>query len=271
MRFKDKVVVVTGAGSGIGEGIAEEFGKEGAIVAIAEINSVNGRKVEEKLKAQGIQAAFFHVDISDENSVLSAVQQIHDQFGRIDVLINNAGVSLWRNILDTTTAEWDKIMGVNLKGLFLMSKHCASYIKLSDVRSIVNISSVHANLTLAGVDAYVASKGGILSLTRSMALSLRELKIRVNGICPGYIETPMTTNVLEAAEDSAKLKERFLSFHLADRLGTAKDIGRVCMFLSSEDAAFINGHIMVVDGGVSIQLPNRGAEALPSRYNHVSL
>lgn len=256
MRFKDKVVVVTGAGSGIGEGIAEEFGKEGAEVAIVEIHPGNGRKVEEKLIAQGIQAAFVHTDIADEDSVIAAVQQINKTFGKMDVLINNAGVTLWRNLLDTTVSEWDKIMGVNLKGMFLMSKHCAPCIKLSDVRSIVNISSVHANLTLAGVDAYVASKGGIVSLTRSMALSLRELKIRVNGICPGYIETPMTTDVLAAAKDSERLKERFLSFHLADRLGTAKDIGRVCMFLSSEDAAFVNGHIMVVDGGVSIQLPN---------------
>lgn len=256
MRFRDKVVVVTGAGSGIGEGIAEQFGLEGAKVVIAEIDEERGRSVETKLRSEGIAATFVRTDVSDESSVISAAAGLERQFGVVDALVNNAGIELWKSLLETSSAEWDRILGVDLKGVFLMSKHFAPLMKQSAVRSIVNISSVHALETVADLDAYAAAKGGVLSMTRSMAISLKPLRIRVNGICPGYIDTPMWQRVLDAAEDADQLNAHVLSFHLTDRIGTPRDIGRVCMFLSSEDAAFVNGHVMVVDGGVTVQLKN---------------
>lgn len=255
MNFENKVVIVTGAGSGIGEGVAEQFGKAGARVILAEINEDSGRRAESKLRSEQIEATFVRTDVSDESSVRACVRQAAEQYGTIDALINNAGVELWKSVLETSEEEWDRIVGVDLKGVFLMSKACAPAMADSDVRSIVNISSVHAIATVPGLDAYAAAKGGVVSLTRSMALSLNRLRVRVNGISPGYIHTPMWQRVLDAGNER-EIMDQVLSFHLSDRIGTPRDIGRVCMFLSSEDAAFINGQVIVVDGGVTIQLKN---------------
>lgn len=255
MRFQNKVAVITGSGLGIGEGIAEEFGKEGATVVIAEINVHNGQRVEKRLRGMGIQAKFIHTDVSSEASVAAAVSEIAASLPGIDILINNAGVRLPKSLLDTSSEEWDQVLGVHLKGVFLMSKHCAPLLRHSTVRSIVNIASVHALETSPNLDAYAAAKGGVVSFTRSSALSLKDWRIRVNCICPGYIETPQFRQlVLDKLEDPDEQMAQMISFHPTDRIGNQTDIGRVCMFLSSEDAAFVNGHIMVVDGGVTAQL-----------------
>lgn len=257
MRFSDKVVVITGAGSGIGEGIAEEFGQAGATVVIAEMNAGSGRRVEQKLTGMGIRAEFIQVDVADERSAAQAATRISESLGTIDALVNNAGVKLSKGFLETSSEEWDTVLGVHLKGVFLMSKHCIPFMQHSATRSIVNISSVHAFETLPNFDAYAAAKGGVVSLTRSMAQSLRALRVRVNCICPGYIQTPMWRHqALQQAQDPDRLMEHLLSFHLTDRIGNPGDVARAAMFLSSEDAAFVNGHVMMVDGGVTTQLPS---------------
>lgn len=254
MRFADAVVVVSGAGAGIGKGIAEEFGLEGAKLAIMEINAEAGSRAEAELRERGIEACFIETDISSEGSVRRAVERVAERWGRIDAVVNNAGIALWKGIKDLSGEEWDRVLGVDLKGVFLLSKHCIPHMKNSAVRSIVNISSVHAFSTVPHYDAYAASKGGVLSLTRSMALTLKEDGIRVNAICPGFIDTDLLTRYVESLEDPDAYRKYILSLHTVPRIGTPRDIGRACLFLSSRDAEFINGQILTVDGGLSIQL-----------------
>ena len=254
MNFRDKVIVVTGAGAGIGKGIAEEFAKEGARIAVLEINAETGAKAAEELREQGTDAVFIQTDVSSNDSVKSAVEQVAAQWGVIDALINNAGIAVWKGVKELTSEDWDRVMGVNLKSVFLLSKYSIPFMKDSSVKSIVNISSVHAENTIANYDAYVTAKGGIQSLTRSMSLTLQEDRIRVNGVCPGFIDTEMFQKFLESLDDPEAYLKYILAFHTRGRIGTPKDIGRVCIFLCSPDADFINGQLITVDGGVSFQL-----------------
>lgn len=254
MRFKDKVVVVSGSGTGIGKGIAFEFGKEGARLVIADVNAETGALAAEEMQKQGIQSVYIQTDVSDSLSVESAVKQIVDKWSTIDVVINNAGIAVWKGIKDLTPEEWDQVLGVDLKGVFLMSKFCAPHMLNSSLKSIVNISSVHAYATVPHYDAYAASKGGVVSLTRSMALTLKEDGIRVNGVCPGFIDTEMLQRYVDSLDDPETYMKYVLSIHTVDRIGTPADIANTCMFLSSEAASFINGQVITVDGGLSIQL-----------------
>lgn len=254
MPFANQVVVVSGAGAGIGKGIATEFAKAGARVAIVEVNPSSGRSVADELQRQGCQAMFVQTDVSNTDSVGHAVETIAKMWGVIDIVINNAGVAMWKGIKDLSSEEWDRVLNVNLKGIFLMSKHCIPHMARSAVKSIINIASVHANHTIPNYDAYAASKGGVTSLTRSMALSLKEDGIRVNGICPGFIDTEMFRSYMEGLEHPEEYMNYVLSIHTVNRIGTPRDIANLCMFLSSDDAYFVNGEVITIDGGVSIQL-----------------
>ena len=254
MRFKDKVVVISGAGAGIGKGIANEFAKEGARIVIAEVNVESGNAVVNELQDQGMQALFVQTDVSNNESVEKTAAKVADTWGTIDIVVNNAGIALWKGIKDLSSEEWDQVMGVDLKGVFLMSKHCVPHMANSTVKSIVNISSVHAMATVPNYDAYAAAKGGVVSLTRSMALTLKDDGIRVNGICPGFIDTEMLQRYVESLDNPEEYMKYVLSIHTVNRIGTPADIAKTCMFLSSEDAYFINGQVITVDGGLTIQL-----------------
>lgn len=254
MRFQGKVVVVTGAGAGIGKGVAIGFGMEGARVVLAEVNAESGKAAEHELRQMGIDAWFLQTDISDAEQVRQTMEKTADKWAGIDVLINNAGIALWKGIKDLSSEEWDQVLGVDLKGVFLSAKYGAPFMKQSTVRSIVNISSVHAYATVPHYDAYAASKGGVVSLTRSMALTLKEDGIRVNGICPGFIDTELYRRYVDSLDDPAAYEKYVLSLHTVGRIGTPDDIAKSCLFLCSEDASFINGTIITIDGGLSIQL-----------------
>ncbi|MBO9610782.1 MAG: SDR family oxidoreductase [Paenibacillaceae bacterium] len=254
MRFQGKVVVVTGAGAGIGKGIALGFGREGASVVLAEVNAESGKAAEHELRQLGVDARFMQTDVSDAEQVRQTMARAADQWSGIDAVINNAGIALWKGVKDLDSEEWDRVLGVDLKGVFLTAKYAAPFMKQSSVRSIVNISSVHAYATVPHYDAYAASKGGVVSLTRSMALTLKEDGIRVNGICPGFIDTEMYRRYVDSLEDPAAYERYVLSLHTVGRIGTPDDIARSCLFLCSEDAAFINGTMITIDGGLSIQL-----------------
>lgn len=254
MRFQDKVVVITGAAAGIGFGIAKEFGEEGARVVIADIDATNGKAAEQRLIERGIHALYVPTDVSSEESVKRSIDQITGRFAGIDVLVNNAGIELWKGLKDLTADEWDRVLGVDLKGIFLMTKHAYPLMASSEIKSVVNISSNHAVATVPDYDAYAAAKGGVVSLTRSMALTLKNEGIRVNGICPGFIDTPMLDRFLSTLEDPAEYMNHVVSFHPVGRIGTPRDIGRICLFLASADAGFVNGQVIVADGGSTIQL-----------------
>lgn len=254
MLFDGKVIVVTGGASGIGEGIVREFAREGGRTAVLDIDAERGEQVARELRRDGHETLFVRTDVAEEAEVTAAVHQVTATWGRIDALVNNAGVDFKKGLQMTSVAEWDRIMGINLRSVYLMSKYCSLQMQTSTVKSIVNISSVHALETIPNADAYAAAKGGVVSLTRSMALSLQQDGIRVNGVCPGYIPTPMWERSAASDEELEQYKRHAASFHPVGRLGTPRDVARTCIFLSSDDAGFINGQVIAVDGGVTIRL-----------------
>ena len=248
MSVKDKISIVTGAAKGIGEGIAQKLGEHGAKIIIADNNEEEGLKTLDRLKSMGIEGIFVKTDISNEQDVKDMIQAGVKKFGGIDILINNAGISLRKSVVDTTLEEWQRVLNINLTGAFLCSKYSIPEIEKRGGGSIVNISSFHADSTITRIAAYSASKGGLTALTRQMALDCGPLNIRVNAVSPGIIESGQLLwkdypNPDEALNQS-------LAFQPLGRIGTTEDVANACLFLASDQASYITGHTLRVDGGV---------------------
>ncbi|MBS4219087.1 glucose 1-dehydrogenase [Bacillus sp. FJAT-49711] len=252
---KVKVTIVTGAGRGIGKGIAECFVKEGSIVIIATREYEEGKIVENELKNMGGTAVFIQTDVSSEESIKNMVNETINQFGKIDTLVNNAGITRFIPIEHATLDDWNELINIDLRGPFLCSKYVLPHMKKNNYGSIVNISSNHAIATLPDSEIYAAAKGGVNAMTKSMALSLGEYGIRVNSICPGFTETPHYYQWLSDKGDK-DLHEEVLQIHATKRICNPIDIGKLAVYLSSEDAFMITGENIVVDGGVSSRLYN---------------
>lgn len=253
MRLKDKVAIITGAGSGQGKASAKLFAKEGAKVVIAEWNEENGKQVEQEINDAGYEALFLKTDISNEENVQNVINQVVDRYGRIDVLFNNAGIGFsarskykMASLLETPTDDWNKILSINLNGVFLMSKYVLPIMIKQESGSIVNNSSLNGLLGVTGADAYSASKGGVIALTRVMAVDYGKYNIRVNCICPGAIDTPMIAEVL----NDERIAKNYAAGPLG-RVGKPEEIATAALFLSSEESSYITGLIMPVDGGWS--------------------
>jgi NAD(P)-dependent dehydrogenase (short-subunit alcohol dehydrogenase family) len=239
-RFK-KVVVITGAGRGIGKGIALKFSKEGAQVVIAEINEINGLSVQSEIEAMGGTALFIPTDVSNVSQVETLMKTVENKFGRIDVLINNAGLSEFYDPLEMSEETWDRILGTNLKGVFFASREAVKVMMKNGGGSIVNIASTRAIMSEPNGEAYAASKGGILALTHAMAASFSKYNVTVNAILPGWIENG----------DYSALREIDHSQHFSNRVGKPEDIASACIFLSSPENNFITGTQQVIDGGMT--------------------
>ncbi|WP_078427811.1 SDR family NAD(P)-dependent oxidoreductase [Alkalihalobacterium alkalinitrilicum] len=251
MKLKDKVAIITGAGSGQGAASARLFASEGAKVVIVEWNEENGKKVEEEISQAGQEALFIKTDISKEEDVVAVVQQVMDKYGGIDILFNNASVGFSeRNkykmaaIQDTPLEDWNNIIGINLNGAYLLCRHILPIMIKQNSGNIINNSSMNGLVGVTGADAYTAAKGGIVSLTRVMAVDNGKHNIRVNCICPGAIDTPMIAEVLE----DRNISENFNGNPLG-RVGKPEEIATAALFLASDDSSFITGLIMPVDGG----------------------
>jgi NAD(P)-dependent dehydrogenase (short-subunit alcohol dehydrogenase family) len=248
MRLDNKVAIVTGAAMGIGAGIAERFVQAGAAVVLFDINDEAARQVAQNLSREG-RALAIHGDVACEEDVQGAVARTVQQFGALDVLVNNAGIEGPGQVVDYSSADWDRVLGVNLKGCFLFSKYAIPPMR-GRGGAIVNISSVHAFVSYVGNAAYDASKAGIIGLTRALALEYGQEKIRVNAICPGYINTPMMDQWLAVQPDPAVALRQVLSLHPLGRMGTPRDVADAALFLASDAAAFISGTYLVVDGAM---------------------
>ena len=254
--LEGKVVIITGGGSGIGEGIVKCCSSYGGTVIIADIDEKKGLKVEKDILNGGKKALYLKVDVASEKSVDKMVSEVNKRFGRIDVLVNNAGIAYFERPLEKTSSEiWDKTINTDLKSVFLCIRAVLSIMKKQKSGSIINIASNHIYSTIPNLSPYVAAKEGIIGLSRSLGLELGKYGIRVNAICPGFIKTPMYETYLKKVKmPRDEADKHFISLHPIGRLGKPEDIGNFVVFLGSDLSGFMTASYILVDGGVSAKL-----------------
>lgn len=254
MRFTGKAVLVTGGGSGIGLATALAFAQEGARVAIADVSEAHGREALARAREAGCELRFIPGDVAKESDAARMVEETVRAFGRLDVLFNNAGILVEGPVHELSEKDWDRQMSVNLTGAFLVAKHAVRQMLRQGGGSIVNTGSVDALAGDAEAPAYSASKGGIAMLTRSMALAYATHGIRVNAVCPGWVETRMFGQEAESHGVSlSDYRERAGAQHPIGRVGRPEEIADVVLFLASEDASYVTGALVVADGGYLAQ------------------
>jgi NAD(P)-dependent dehydrogenase (short-subunit alcohol dehydrogenase family) len=252
MRLEGKVALITGAGSGMGRVAAQMFAAEGAKVVVAEFDEAAGKQTVEAVQAAGGETTFVRTDVSQESDAKAMVDHAMATFGRVDVLYNNAGVmpELDHSVIDTDVAVWDSVMAVNVRGVFLGCKYAIPRMLDQGSGSVINISSFVALLGCSvPQDAYTASKGAVLSLTRSLAVQFGPLGVRSNAICPGPIETPLLMDWLLKDEAAKQLR---LARNPTGRFGKPEEIVNLAIYLASDESRWTNGAAMVVDGGISV-------------------
>ena len=243
MRLKEKVAIVTGGASGIGKGVAELFIEEGAKVVVADYDVDTGKETVEELNKNG-EAIFVQVDVSDTEAAEAMVEKTVEEFGKVDILINNAGVTADGFLSKMSEDAWDKVIDVNLKGVFNCSKFAAQKMMESGGGVILNASSVVGLYGNVGQTNYAASKFGVIGLTKTWAKELAGKGVRVNCVAPGFTKTEM----IEAVPD--KILDKMKNKTPVGRLGEIEDIANAYLFLASDDASFINGAVLPVDGGL---------------------
>ena len=242
----DKVVIVTGGGRGLGRSIADGFAKQGATVILVGRNLEQLNIAASEIVEAGGKAVAFVADIADEDSVSTLSKSVHETYGRIDVLVNNAGINPWyKSAEKTTLQEWRQILDVNLTGVFLTCKHVGQFMLNAGQGSIINITSVAGRVGLAKTTAYCAAKGGVEMLTRQLALEWAPKGIRVNAVAPGYFATDLT----EGLRIHPVLGRRVLDRTPMGRFGEPQEIVGASLFLASSAAAYVTGHSLAVDGG----------------------
>jgi NAD(P)-dependent dehydrogenase (short-subunit alcohol dehydrogenase family) len=248
-RFAGRVAFVTGAGSGIGLAIAQRFAEEGASVAIVEQDGERGKAAEKQIRSAGGEAAFIQADVADEAEVIRAVAQTVERYGGIHHLVNNAGIVLVKRLEETTVEEWDHVLNVNVRSVFLTAKHCLHSLRGAANTTIVNIGSVSSFVGQRWTPAYVASKGAVGMLSKTMALDFSDYGIRVNCVCPGITDTPMLRfHVNKSPDPEALLRERCDRVPL-QRMLEPREIADSVLYLSGAESSGITGALLLVDAG----------------------
>jgi NAD(P)-dependent dehydrogenase (short-subunit alcohol dehydrogenase family) len=251
-RLEGKVTIITGGGSGMGRVAAELFAAEGARVVVAEHAEVAGRETVERVAAAGGEASFVRTDVSDEASAAAMVRHAVDTYGRVDVLYNNAGVmpEADHSVIDTDVATWDQVMAVNVRGVYLGCKYAIPVMLEQGAGSVINIASFVAILgCTVPQDAYTASKGAVLSLTRSLAVQFAGRGVRSNAISPGPVETPLLMDWLVKDEAAKRLR---LGRNPTGRFGKPEEIVKLAIYLASDESRWTNGANFVIDGGITV-------------------
>ncbi|WP_277585052.1 SDR family NAD(P)-dependent oxidoreductase [Psychrobacillus antarcticus] len=243
-KLQDKVAIITGGASGIGAATASLFVKEGAKVVVLDWNEENGQAFADELKGQGAEAIFVKADVASEEDVANAYKATIDALGKVDILFNNAGIGAVKPTEELTFAEYRKTVSVDLDGTFLVAQSAIKEMLKTGGGVIVNTASMYGWVGSPGSAAYNAAKGGVINLTRSLGLEYATRNIRVNALCPGYIDTPIIP------ED---YKQTLREVTPMGRLGTSEEMAKAVLFLASDDSSFMTGNTLTIDGGFTAQ------------------
>lgn len=252
MSLRNKTVVITGAAKGIGAACVKSFIDEGASVALLDIAFPDSAGDEDN-------KMLIHGDASSGKEVESAMQKAYDRYGSIDVLVNNVGIQRYGTVTETTAAEWDEVMNVNLKSYFLGAKYALPYMQKKGTGVIVNVASVQAFLSQEKVAAYTTAKSAILGLTRSIAVDYAP-GIRCIAVCPGTIDTPMLRDAIALSPDPGEVMRECVDMHLLKRIGKAEEVAALIAFLCDDKASFITGQAIRIDGGLGVTIPGSKKE-----------
>ncbi|WP_175852901.1 SDR family NAD(P)-dependent oxidoreductase [Burkholderia anthina] len=246
MRFENKVAIVTGGASGIGEATVRAFAREGASVVIADLTDKGARLADDVIENGG-RAVYIETDVTESEAVQNLIARTVQIYGRVDVMFANAGIADDARIEQLDESAWKKTIDINLTGVYLCDKYAIQHMHAQGGGVIVNCGSIHSHVGKSGVTAYAAAKGGVKLLTQTLAIDYGQHNIRVNAVCPGYIDTPLLKNVPDAQ------KQALAALHPMGRLGKADEVANAVLFLASDEASFINGSSLMVDGGYTAQ------------------
>lgn len=251
-RLANKVAIITGAGQGIGAVTAQRFAEEGARVVIAELNAETGHRTAKALCERGFEALSIQTDVAEISSVDAMVEATLEQFGPPDVLVNNAGINVFFEPLDLRNEDWQKCFAVDLNGAWYCCKAVLPLMLENKGGAIVNIGSTHSFKIIPHCFPYPVVKHGLIGLTRALAVEYAASNVRVNAICPGYIETQLAVDYWNTFPDPAAERQKASNIHPPKRIGTPDEVAWPAVFLASDEAGFINGVSLIVDGGRSV-------------------
>ena len=253
-RFKDKIVIVTGAGSGIGETTAIKFANEGASVVVADINPETGNSVSNHINNNGAKSIFAETNVAEFKSVDNMVSQTLDTFGIPDVLINNAGINVFGEPLNMPDSEWKRAFSVDLDGVWFGCKAVLPHMLKKNKGSIVNVASVHGIQIIPNCFPYPVAKHGVIGLTKALAVDYAAKGIKINSISPGYIETPIIERFFNTKPDPIAARKEAENYQPIKRMGTTDEIANTIMFMSSDECNYMIGANIVVDGGITLRM-----------------
>ena len=249
MRLSGKKALVTGAGAGIGKGIALALAREGAAVAVNDLSKATGEAVAEEIRRGGGKAVFVQADVAKETDVRRMVAETVEGLGGLQILVNNAGIEIVKPTVEVTEEEWDRLMAINVKGVFFGCKHAIPAIEKSGGGSVINVASAAGLIGWPLLSLYCASKGAVVQFTKSLAQEYKGRGIRFNSLCPMVIQTDLGQRFIDRYQNDFKVPVMAALEARQGRLGTVEEVASAAVFLASDDASFVNGHPLALDGG----------------------